>query len=972
MHVDGKRKGILDTIGLDDIHSVIGKRSSKLQGGSNTQPLQLQQQQQQWTLLPQDLPLLTSRQYHSKFCIPRRNKRLRQQQQQQQQSGVQQFNVPTFGSGIGGNKDFSRRNSADGTRMIMEDLLLLQNNGTGLSSRQQQPHHQLPGGGSLGYPYRDSFRNSFALPFGTDTFDTFGGGSGGGGFGGHNPTSLMDAWSRARDSSGGEKINDTAYAAANAAGSSGALPQSAFSALNSLAPELRERMLRMAKLAEPEDEGKKDDSATNDAKILQKAEKKRAKKDKEEGDDVDDGKKKKYKPLPTRKSQRKKKLLEKKASEDSLATFDNSNSSGAAVAVGGRRTTDYTVLSPNSFKPESFFSMRNSMVDAAALSLGSAGDMRDVLGPSGMISGGGGGSGIGNFQDRINMMQLVGMNPPPFGGGGGPGGGAMMPPFGRGVGGGYNPGAGLARKFNPSLSLDDSISPPFDADAKNQMIAALASFKKIGKKDDNVPSAAVGSGIKRKEFSSSTKKKNSSGKKKKKNAKKESPAKDANVGDEVEKPKRPFSAYNLFFQLEREFIMFTIADGGNAREDTLIKIAVEAVEEANKKGEGKGKGISVKVDEATVKEALEGKGIVEDFDIDVGLPSNTPPPPQIKVPPRYKHLKLEDHWYCVSRKVKRKHRKTEGSCGFLELTKMVSSRWKTVDCTDPQVKEWCRKVAEKQLETYKRDVAEHKKWLAAHPAPDDDDTITIDDIDEYTPSAGQKPSLPTSMSMGLGASPFEYGKMHHSFFDPRMSDMARFSDLSQAAQMAGNRMMMPSGPAQSLPPLPPPPFTSSLGLGERLNERGGDGRPMDETERRFAALAEQESRRRIQTEMQMSSLMRPPPLGNGFGSLGASMGGLGDSRPDLDLEAHRFLDRSNRIGGFSSMMPPVNQGNMQLNNEEMMAQIMRMKQNLTNENGLEQGAAGGLLPQPPFGGVGGKKDAANDKSDSDDDDNDEK
>ena len=57
-------------------------------------------------------------------------------------------------------------------------------------------------------------------------------------------------------------------------------------------------------------------------------------------------------------------------------------------------------------------------MDAAAMSFGSASgrSMRNVLGPSGMISGNTPlGSGMGNVQGQINMMQLMGMNPPPFG-----------------------------------------------------------------------------------------------------------------------------------------------------------------------------------------------------------------------------------------------------------------------------------------------------------------------------------------------------------------------------------------------------------------------------------------------------------------------------------------------------------------------------------------------------------------------------
>jgi len=184
------------------------------------------------------------------------------------------------------------------------------------------------------------------------------------------------------------------------------------------------------------------------------------------------------------------------------------------------------------------------MLDAAAMSIGSGGfgsggSMRNVLGPTGMISGG---SGFGNnFQGQINMMQLMGMHPPPFGGGR-LGGGALRPPFGGSVGGGSNPGIGMQQNTDASSSVDVRPSTPRNgSNTKNEMMANMKGVVNGQKKGDGDDAAdkTMKSGMKRKESSSSNKSK-SSGKKKKK-AKTESSSKlpKPTASDKYQKPKRP-------------------------------------------------------------------------------------------------------------------------------------------------------------------------------------------------------------------------------------------------------------------------------------------------------------------------------------------------------------------------------------------------------------------------------------------------
>ena len=233
------------------------------------------------------------------------------------------------------------------------------------------------------------------------------------------------------------------------------------------------------------------------------------------------------------------------------------------------------------------------------------------------------------------------------------------------------------------------------------------------------------------------------------------------------KPRRPFSAYNLFFQLEREFIMNELNEGRKPQEEKLIKQAISKLEE----------GLIGAVDDDENEEATNQQKDDDDDNPSTGDPASTDAPdkdadavtgdkpastdpqdkdgepnpnveepasktstsPQNKpddnaskepsetkyfvdpdIPERYKHLRLDKHWYSVSHKQKRKHRKTEGSCSFMELTTMVSARWKVIDETDPLVKQYCQKLAAMELKKYKAEIAAYKSELKAAEKDDDD------------------------------------------------------------------------------------------------------------------------------------------------------------------------------------------------------------------------------------------------------------
>lgn len=147
------------------------------------------------------------------------------------------------------------------------------------------------------------------------------------------------------------------------------------------------------------------------------------------------------------------------------------------------------------------------------------------------------------------------------------------------------------------------------------------------------------------------------------------------------RPQRPFTEYNVFFQLERESLL-------QAREDGLNNGAY------------------------TVKKIMAQERQVD-------------PPENVALrPPQYRHLILPSDWYVVGSKYTgkgdpnsyrrdRKHRKTHGVISFVELTKLVSRKWKVVD---PETKEYCRNIAQGELKRYRKELDEFIKIYGADAA----------------------------------------------------------------------------------------------------------------------------------------------------------------------------------------------------------------------------------------------------------------
>ena len=125
---------------------------------------------------------------------------------------------------------------------------------------------------------------------------------------------------------------------------------------------------------------------------------------------------------------------------------------------------------------------------------------------------------------------------------------------------------------------------------------------------------------------------------------------------EVKKPMRPLTAYHIFFQIEREYIIQTTAGP----------------------------------------------------DADKSIHNNKSYLPD--VPRRYRNIKLLSDWYAgPGKRQKRKHRKSHGKIGFLELSRVISKRWATLDSADPETKQYVTKIAARELDEYKVEMQEFRE-----------------------------------------------------------------------------------------------------------------------------------------------------------------------------------------------------------------------------------------------------------------------
>mmetsp|Transcript_38597 Transcript_38597/g.80897 ORF Transcript_38597/g.80897 Transcript_38597/m.80897 type:complete len:427 (-) Transcript_38597:126-1406(-) len=138
------------------------------------------------------------------------------------------------------------------------------------------------------------------------------------------------------------------------------------------------------------------------------------------------------------------------------------------------------------------------------------------------------------------------------------------------------------------------------------------------------------------------------------------------------KPLRPLTAYHIFFQIEREYII-----------QTLAKVDGDTASDNNSNGT---------------------ESCAAYLDNKICLPN---------VPHRYRNTRLSRDWHAgPGKRRKRKHRKQHGKIGFLELSRLVSTRWARLEELDPETLRFVRAIARKELEDYYQEMKDYKKAIS--------------------------------------------------------------------------------------------------------------------------------------------------------------------------------------------------------------------------------------------------------------------
>eukprot|EP00956_Cyclotella_meneghiniana_P017156 scaffold27685_cov63-Cyclotella_meneghiniana.AAC.11 len=448
------------------------------------------------------------------------------------------------------------------------------------------------------------------------------------------------------------------------------------------------------------------------------------------------------------------------------------------------------------------------------------------------------------------------------------------------------------RKFSDSVGTPRSPNPKksflerhriMDLEMKGHLDEAMANFGKFQKKYSGDPSSSAMMGLNdpstlgSDNIAIAPSTVTTSGKTKKNKAKQKPKVESTKTKEtDPRKPKRPFSAYNIFFQLEREAIIHRATLGLDLLKDKIEKDYYYKV----KNGEV--------IDEDDLPK--QNKPFSSDHE-----------PPDPSAPDRYKNLRMEKFWYRSGAKAKRRHRKSKGpSVPFLELTRMISRRWASIDEISPDIKKYCNKLALNELEHYKEDMENYKKLKS-------EEQSLMERLKQYDSSNGSEASSVGEVMMPKRKRPKQLDKQsampyntssimpglvsqtpnpsREQMFDPQFA--SRFTDISKMSFLGSpqeQRAKPLSGGGSGLPPPPlfsdnnGPPFMS-------MASRGGDV-----VGDRSAALAD--ARRRMLMDMQSMGL--GGPIGDLPGGMSSMMTGM--------LLGHDTSDRAAQLSNIHQHM----------------------------------------------------------------------
>jgi len=188
------------------------------------------------------------------------------------------------------------------------------------------------------------------------------------------------------------------------------------------------------------------------------------------------------------------------------------------------------------------------------------------------------------------------------------------------------------------------------------------------------------------------------------------------------------------------------------------------------------------------------------------------------VPQRYKNIRLLPDWYAgPGKRQKRKHRKQHGKIGFLELSRLVSTRWAELDQVDQETKSFVQKIAKSEIAEYYKEMKEYKELtkdlFPEQTAPKKKKTSTMLNINVNSHLRPQLhnnmpcPDMVSSLYHQVGTGNLVNMSMPHT-----LSNLDNDMDFFLSCVKNGTQHLLPSmmsGNQQNMPVVVPPSINMS-------------------------------------------------------------------------------------------------------------------------------------------------------------------